>query len=266
MDTFEGRSQDPITLHKYLYANANPVSYIDPSGYFSLANVSATTSVMGILQKIAYPSIVAGINIAVQARLYTVLKPLADELSILANELYDLSPNSAKTLNNLANETRKRISLGRMAFEVALPTGFAALRSKAGVALGVGLAIYRAYALESFASQLIEKAAEGVSYDGNTGYFSFSGSLKGRTSLLRIFTGQLDPAQDLRHLTNFVISWKNVDPVGVGQSFYAFGQSLAEYGDFNGRFGFRTSNLNGEANVNTRSRSLSLGGSLSGRF
>ena len=32
LDTYEGRGNDPLTLHKYLYAHANPVSNIDPSG------------------------------------------------------------------------------------------------------------------------------------------------------------------------------------------------------------------------------------------
>src|SRR5258708_18275852 len=32
MDSFEGRSQDPLSLHKYLYAGANPVNRVDPSG------------------------------------------------------------------------------------------------------------------------------------------------------------------------------------------------------------------------------------------
>ncbi|MFP4299753.1 MAG: RHS repeat-associated core domain-containing protein [Spirulinaceae cyanobacterium] len=35
-DTYEGRLGDPVSLHKYIYANSNPVSYIDPSGYRSL--------------------------------------------------------------------------------------------------------------------------------------------------------------------------------------------------------------------------------------
>lgn len=33
MDTYQGSIFEPATLHKYLYANANPVMYTDPSGY-----------------------------------------------------------------------------------------------------------------------------------------------------------------------------------------------------------------------------------------
>jgi RHS repeat-associated protein len=34
-DTYEGRHQEPITLHKYLYANSNPVSFVDPTGLYA---------------------------------------------------------------------------------------------------------------------------------------------------------------------------------------------------------------------------------------
>jgi hypothetical protein len=33
MDTYQGDGEDPITLHKYLYAGANPVNQIDQSGH-----------------------------------------------------------------------------------------------------------------------------------------------------------------------------------------------------------------------------------------
>ena len=35
MDTFAGIIRDPYSLHKYLYAHANPVNMIDPSGMMS---------------------------------------------------------------------------------------------------------------------------------------------------------------------------------------------------------------------------------------
>jgi len=49
MDTYAGNNQDPITLHKYLYANANPVSNIDPTGRFSMMSLSNNIAITGIL-------------------------------------------------------------------------------------------------------------------------------------------------------------------------------------------------------------------------
>ena len=40
MDSYAGSLDNPVSLHKYLYANANPVMYTDPTGYFSLAESS----------------------------------------------------------------------------------------------------------------------------------------------------------------------------------------------------------------------------------
>ncbi len=44
-DPFGGFTQDPMSLHKYLYANANPVNNIDPSGN-SLVSTIATVSII----------------------------------------------------------------------------------------------------------------------------------------------------------------------------------------------------------------------------
>lgn len=33
MDSFEGRSEDPLSLHKYLYCRGNPVIFVDPTGH-----------------------------------------------------------------------------------------------------------------------------------------------------------------------------------------------------------------------------------------
>ena len=49
MDTYQGNMHDPLSLHKYLYANANPVSNIDPTGMTSMGEMTGVMSVQSIL-------------------------------------------------------------------------------------------------------------------------------------------------------------------------------------------------------------------------
>ena len=52
MDTYEGSIYDPDTLHKYMYANGNPVTYSDPSGNvaLSLSDLSIVGGINSVLQ------------------------------------------------------------------------------------------------------------------------------------------------------------------------------------------------------------------------
>lgn len=53
-DTYQGDINDPVSLHKYLYADANPVTYCDPSGYFVLvANSVCLTQVCDMAARVA---------------------------------------------------------------------------------------------------------------------------------------------------------------------------------------------------------------------
>ncbi|NER35201.1 MAG: RHS repeat protein [Oscillatoria sp. SIO1A7] len=82
-DTYGGRSGEPITLHKYLYANANPVNGIDPTGLFkedtSAALVmqrilSSTSQVITTTARVAFAGFV-GLPLAVVrilARLHAI--------------------------------------------------------------------------------------------------------------------------------------------------------------------------------------------------
>jgi RHS repeat-associated protein len=46
-DTYEGRNGEPLTLHKYLYANGNPAMFTDPSGKFSLMEQAVVNGIIG---------------------------------------------------------------------------------------------------------------------------------------------------------------------------------------------------------------------------
>jgi len=54
-DSFEGGNSDPSFLHKYLYANADPINKSDPSGHFavSTADTAALTQALSIILSLA---------------------------------------------------------------------------------------------------------------------------------------------------------------------------------------------------------------------
>ena len=54
MDTYAGNNPDPVTLHKYLYANANPVDNIDPTGQYSMLSMTTSIAIRGILTGMQY--------------------------------------------------------------------------------------------------------------------------------------------------------------------------------------------------------------------
>ena len=53
MDTYAGSLSDPMSLHKYLFANSNPVMYSDPSGHESLAECNTTVAIITILAEVS---------------------------------------------------------------------------------------------------------------------------------------------------------------------------------------------------------------------
>lgn len=57
MDKFDGFSADPVSLHKYVYANSDPTNRIDPSGYNS--NLLSSAVAVGIVAVLATGAMIA---------------------------------------------------------------------------------------------------------------------------------------------------------------------------------------------------------------
>jgi RHS repeat-associated protein len=62
-DPFLGTIMKPISLHPYMYADGNPVNLIDPSGYFTLSELtvsSSTQDALGAIHTVSLIEVVMG--------------------------------------------------------------------------------------------------------------------------------------------------------------------------------------------------------------
>ena len=55
MDGYEGNSQEPLSLHKYMYAGADPIGMVDPGGNESLLDLMATMAIQYSLAAVVRP-------------------------------------------------------------------------------------------------------------------------------------------------------------------------------------------------------------------
>ena len=65
MDSFEGNTDDPHTLHKYLFAGNDPINRIDPSGHEDIFSVSIASS-LGMALRFGYDTTATAAGTAIQ--------------------------------------------------------------------------------------------------------------------------------------------------------------------------------------------------------
>ncbi|MEM7682297.1 MAG: RHS repeat-associated core domain-containing protein [Planctomycetota bacterium] len=64
LDPFAGNFTDPLSLNKYLYTHGNPVMGIDPTGLFTLGDVTAALSISGMVGGFAAGAAAPNLNVA----------------------------------------------------------------------------------------------------------------------------------------------------------------------------------------------------------
>ena len=91
MDSYQGNLYEPITLHKYLYANANPINYADPSGYLAEAiiKVNYDSAILAIGMK--FISMARALVTAENLISLTMSALVTYELSVLVRDAIDMT-------------------------------------------------------------------------------------------------------------------------------------------------------------------------------
>ena len=89
MDPYAGVLREPVSLHRFLYAGANPVMNIDPNGEFSLAVAVATVAVLGVVSAVS-PQPAFAIEFA------KANKPIAAPATLKGTEI-DVGPDLVAT-------------------------------------------------------------------------------------------------------------------------------------------------------------------------
>jgi RHS repeat-associated protein len=102
-DDFEGYRTQPISLHKYLYANSSPSVFVDPTGFVSMSEQSAAMEIQSSLFKMFnYSQNFLGkidrINSVVN--LITSIKDIFDVATSIFSSLSMATPSNKMPLNN----------------------------------------------------------------------------------------------------------------------------------------------------------------------
>ncbi len=103
MDTYQGSIFEPVTLHKYLYANANPVTYCDPSGYMfgqtAVLNMRAQETINAMAVYKSLKAALLGIQVGIM-----ISSPV---LVIFGTAIFENVANGVMTSENVSDAVRE---------------------------------------------------------------------------------------------------------------------------------------------------------------
>ncbi len=133
MDPFQGLETEPVTLHKYLYANADPVNTTDPTGLFGLVEFGVVNNIRVTLSEVQVDVGFSLINAKLDSESPTVA---ASGWGIIAS----LSPGILKPLSKTIKS--KFIGRGKVAYNKRKLPGPEELEAAEFLAAKEGARIY----------------------------------------------------------------------------------------------------------------------------
>lgn len=92
MDSYTGNIYDAVSLHKYMYANANPVMYTDPSGYMAIAATYMSISLNISAAQMQYDAAMISIGLGLLATLRNTIAIY--NATVMLNESIDVIINN----------------------------------------------------------------------------------------------------------------------------------------------------------------------------
>ena len=110
-DTYSGNTNSPVTLHKYLYANANPVTYSDPSGYCGViveAKYVAEVAVIGFSFILMATALVGAIN-SMSGVMTNVITGIVDGIGSMVDSIATGIQDSAEMIESLRDQIAKEV-------------------------------------------------------------------------------------------------------------------------------------------------------------
>jgi RHS repeat-associated protein len=114
-DPDDGILFDPVSLHKYLYAGADPVNNVDPTGQFTIAQIAITSAIVGVLAGIATyvytGSIQKAIAVGIFAAAVTALLMIFFSAAAVQTAIRQAFSVVGRALSRYANIARVRSGL-----------------------------------------------------------------------------------------------------------------------------------------------------------
>ena len=116
-DSYDGNLNNPLSQNHYLYASGNPLTYVDPSGHFTIARITQAITITGILATSYY-----AINIgrhSINTGLFDIFTSgeigifTTATVSIYIAQALEANPNLAKELDLARVKEKARVNRRR---------------------------------------------------------------------------------------------------------------------------------------------------------